>query len=74
MNKVRSCHKQCEMVPKNRPQGRQCVTHRRPQNLCGKRVPKTVPMKAHIVETVADKHPIFIVILFAVSQTSLKEP
>ena len=45
--------------PQNRPQGRQCVTHRRPQNLCGKRVPKTVLMKAQIVGTVPDRHPIF---------------
>ena len=45
--------------PQNKPQGRQCVTHRRPQNLCLKRVPKTVPMKAQNVETVPDKLPNF---------------
>ena len=45
--------------PQNKPQGRQCVTHRRPQNLCLKMVPKTVPMKAQNVETVPDKLPNF---------------
>ena len=45
--------------PQNKPQGRQCVTHRRPQNLCLKRVPKMVPMKAQNVGTVPDKLPIF---------------
>ena len=38
----------------------QCVTHRRPQNLCLKRVPKTVPMKLQNVETVPDKLPNFL--------------
>ena len=45
--------------PQNKPQGRQCVTHRRPQTLCLKMVPKTAPMKAQNVETVPDKLPNF---------------